>query len=303
MLVEYLKERILPRLTATKPAQASPAADPAGELQHIEQVIQETEADLQEAKETVEHCRQQLAEVDTRTLLDRPDVDDDRDADDWQVHLAEAQEDFSRLSAALPKLVVQRDAAKLALKRHELATCLDRIEGSKRQYTELATVLMAQLSSAADTAAGMTDVSAAIETERSRAYDLQVEAGAVPSGISFTQVDLRALWVQALSKARTRPAATVSTPPPMVPAETPVGTVPEARSWYEEDGHRWELTPLPSPATCRHPVGNKSAGGGCGEPATLLGRYILPDGSIREWPYCVEHSRQYAAAHHLTTEG
>ena len=287
----------------------SPKAPATNDLQHIEQVLASTQADLAEAQEAVEHFRQQLAACDARALLDEPDTGDGLDAADWRQRLIEAQDDVTRLTAALPRLEAQQAEAQAALKKHQLTTCLDRIEGHKRHYADLPSVLTSQLGSAADTAAQMAALTEAIEAGRTQATALQVEMGRPPRGISFQSVDVRTLWVQSLSKAR-RPAVTPPESPPTVPTVVVVTegvapvTSPEARTWYEADGHRWELIALPSPATCHHRMGNKSAEGtGCSEPATMLARYIIPGGELREWAYCVAHAERYAAAHHLTPEG
>jgi hypothetical protein len=299
-MLDYLKERILSHLTVTKPSQPSSAADPAGDLAHIEQVIRETQAEVGEAREWVEHCRQKLAEVDTRTLLDRPDVGDDTDAPSWVQELIEAQEDFSRLSAALPRLEAERDTAKLALKQSELTMCLDRIEGYKRQYADLATVLRSQLSRAADTAATMAHVSEAIEIDRTRAYALQVETVGAPTGISFIALDVLAEFRKALAKARTRLATPTSPPPPMVTTKavvvehtTPVVS-PETLDQFEITGHIWTITPT-TDGTCQHRVGNKS--GPCGHPGAYQATYQPPGVRFRSWVFCADHGARWRAQH------
>jgi hypothetical protein len=290
-MLETLKRLVLGEpSTPSTPA----AADPAAELAHIEQVIRDTEADLQEAREAVEHFREQLAVVDARTLLDREDTGDAADAGSWVQELIEAQEDFARLSAALPHLETQRDEAQRALKRHQLATYLDLIDQQKREYADLATVLNSQLSSAADTAARMTGLAEAIETGRSRAYGLQVETAGVPTGISFTPLDVLVEFRKALAKARTRSLATTATPTPIVPVVARFAPGVAISATFASDGHTWTITPT-TEGTCQHKVGNKA--GSCGDPAAYRATYQPPGERLRSWIFCQSHGTHWQVQH------
>jgi hypothetical protein len=290
----------LKRMVLGEPSPKAPAADPAGDLQHIEQVIRDTEADLQEAQAAVEHFRAKLAEVDSRTLLDRPDAGDDADAGSWVQDLITAQEDCSRLSAALPYLEAERDEARLAVKRYELSTYLNLIDQQKREYADLATVLSSQLSSAADTAATMAGLAEAIARGRDKAYGLEVETVGAPTGISFEQTDVRALWVQALSKARSRQAVTTPALMPQGTTEAVVTTVvtpvtrPAAIDQFESDGHVWTISPT-TEGVCQHRVGNKVSH--CGDPGAYQATYQPPGEALRAWIFCEAHGQRWQSEH------